>query len=584
MNFFTPSNSHAILQALDASQARVEFDLSGIILDANSNFCAALGYALVEIKGKHHRIFVDPEEAAAPAYQAFWDDLARGKYSSGKYKRLTKAGAEIWIEATYNPVLHGKKPIKVVKFASDITETMRRALDDSRKLAAVSRSQAIIEFAPDGTILAANENFCKTVGYELSEIVSKHHRIFCDQQYAATAEYSRFWQALAAGTFSAGEYVRYGKGGREVWIQAAYNPILDDKGRVYKVVKFATDVSERMSALSQLADGLRAMKEGDLTRRLNSPFVLSMEKVRGDFNDAIEGVRRALIEVGESAQSIAASSNEMRSASSDLAQRTEQQAASVEQTAAALEQITTTVKDSSRRADDAGKLVTTARQFAEQSSVVVAEAISAMGGIAQSSKEITSIISVIDEIAFQTNLLALNAGVEAARAGEAGKGFAVVAQEVRELAQRSAKAAKEIDALIKRSESQVTQGVSLVNKTGDALSSISGQIAEIAQNVTAIVEGTKEQSIGLQEINQAVNSIDQGTQRNAAMVEESTANSHRLAQDAKLLHDLFSRFKTGKAQLTQRPAPVAQPEHRSAPRLVAAGGGATTIEGDWQEF
>ena len=583
MNILPRSDRQAILEALDASQARIEFDLKGIILDANPNFCAALGYSLAEIKGKHHRVFVDPDEAAGPTYQPFCNDLAAGKFDRRQYKRITKAGKEIWIEASYNPVFRGGKPFKVVKFATDITERKLKALDDARKLEAVARSQAIIEFGPDGTILTANANFCTTVGYDLSEIVGKHHRMFCDTAYSRSEDYARFWQSLASGTFSAGEFVRYGKGGREVWIQAAYNPIVDDRGKVYKVVKFATDVSERMSALTVLAEGLRAMKQGDLTHRLEKPFVLSMEKVRSDFNEAIEGVKRAIVEVGDNAESIAASSGELRSAASDLSKRTEQQAASVEETAAALEQITTTVKDSSRRADEAGKLVTTARDYAEQSSAVVKEAIGAMGEIAQSSKEISGIIGVIDEIAFQTNLLALNAGVEAARAGDAGKGFAVVAQEVRELAQRSARAAKEIDAIIKTSENQVTRGVSLVDKTGNALTSISGQIADIATNVHAIVEATREQSIGLQEVNQAVNTIDQGTQQNAAMVEQSTANSHKLAQEAQSLRDLFNRFRTGKEAV--KPAPQRQQpvKPQAVSRPLVSGANALAVN-EWEEF
>jgi methyl-accepting chemotaxis protein len=268
--------------------------------------------------------------------------------------------------------------------------------------------------------------------------------------------------------------------------------------------------------------------------------------------------------VGENAEAISAGSKQISSAAGDLSKRTEQQAASIEETAAALEEITTTVADSSRRADHAGKLVADTRGNAEQSGEIVRKAIAAMGQIEGSSKEISNIIGVIDDIAFQTNLLALNAGVEAARAGEAGKGFAVVAQEVRELAQRSAKAAKEIKALINTSGEQVKTGVQLVGQTGQALEQIVRQVHEIDINVSAIVEAAKEQATGLKEINTAVNVMDQGTQQNAAMVEESTAASHNLAREAAALFSLIGQFQVGTATAQSLPA-VVHARHRAVP-------------------
>jgi methyl-accepting chemotaxis protein len=249
--------------------------------------------------------------------------------------------------------------------------------------------------------------------------------------------------------------------------------------------------------------------------------------------------------VGSNAEGIASGSGEVRQASDSLSSRTEQQAAAVEETAAALEQITRAVADSAKRAEEAGDLVLRTKTGAEYSGGIVRNAVGAMGEIAKSSREISSIIGVIDEIAFQTNLLALNAGVEAARAGEAGKGFAVVAQEVRELAQRSAQAAKEIKTLITTSSEQVTRGVGLVDETGKALEQMLGQVAEIDGNVAAIVEASREQSIGLKEISNAVNSMDQNTQQNAAMVEQTTAASHSLAREAEMLRELLARFRFG---------------------------------------
>ncbi|MGG2474397.1 methyl-accepting chemotaxis protein, partial [Rhizobium sp. BR5] len=279
-----------------------------------------------------------------------------------------------------------------------------------------------------------------------------------------------------------------------------------------------------------------------VTYRIVQPFVPSLDGIRGDFNRAAEQLQSTLTQVAQNARGIDSGANEIRAAADDLARRTEQQAAAVEQTAAALEEITTTVKDSTRRAQEAGHLVGRAKVGAEKSGEVVQKAVSAMEQIATSANEISNIIGVIDEIAFQTNLLALNAGVEAARAGEAGKGFAVVAQEVRELAQRSANAAKEIKNLITTSNGQVQQGVQLVGETGKALELIVTEVQEINRHVLAIAESAQEQSSGLQQINTAVNQMDQDTQKNAAMVEESTAASHGLAREASSLNRLIAQF------------------------------------------
>ena len=292
-----------------------------------------------------------------------------------------------------------------------------------------------------------------------------------------------------------------------------------------------------------LAGGLQALADGDLSHRLDKPFVADLDSLRSDFNHSVEKLSQAMQVVGSNAAAISSGSNEIRSASDDLAKRTERQAASVEETAAALEEITTTVRDAAKRADEARRLVVATGEDAKGSGTVVHSAVEAMREIENSSVEISNIIGVIDDIAFQTNLLALNAGVEAARAGEAGKGFAVVAQEVRELAQRSANAAKEIKALINTSSLQVESGVSLVGKTGTALESIVSQVATISEHVQAIAEAYREQSLGRQEISNAVNAMDQGTQQNAAMVEQSTATAHGLATEAAALMDLLAQFR-----------------------------------------
>ena len=295
-------------------------------------------------------------------------------------------------------------------------------------------------------------------------------------------------------------------------------------------------------AVDALAVALKALAEGDLTRQIDTPFTGRLEQVRVDFNTSVAGLRQTMDDISRATDAIDAGTQEIRNAADDMSRRTERQAASVEETAAALEEITATVRDSTRRAEEAGALVSRTRSGAQQSGVLVQDAVSAMQLIENSSREISNIIGVIDEIAFQTNLLALNAGVEAARAGEAGKGFAVVASEVRALAQRSAEAAKEIKNLISTSAGQVESGVRLVGETGASLEKIVIEVNEINDHVAAIVTAAREQSSSLAEVNTAVNTIDQGTQQNAAMAEQSTAASHGLARETSSLNTLIARF------------------------------------------
>ncbi|MDQ1186408.1 methyl-accepting chemotaxis protein [Agrobacterium larrymoorei] len=372
--------------------------------------------------------------------------------------------------------------------------------------------------------------------------------------------------------------------------EADANRSLSEKERIARDEQKAKEAEDTQFAVDHLADGLSRLSDGDVCYRISQPFVAHLDVVRENFNASAEKLQSALTRVAENARGIDAGANEIRSAADDLAKRTEQQAASVEETAAALEEITTTVKDSTRRAQEAGHLVAKARTGAEQSGEVVRKAVVAMERIEKSSGEISNIISVIDEIAFQTNLLALNAGVEAARAGEAGKGFAVVAQEVRELAQRSASAAKDIKGLISTSNTQVQEGVELVGETGRALETIVAEVQEINRHVMAIVEAAQEQSSGLQQINTAVNQMDQDTQKNAAMVEETTAASHGLAREASSLNQLLGQFKlsaTFEAPIraaTPAERPAASPARALGRKLATAFNGNAAVKQDWQEF
>jgi methyl-accepting chemotaxis protein len=350
---------------------------------------------------------------------------------------------------------------------------------------------------------------------------------------------------------------------------------------------------QQASVVEALGTGLSHLSDGDLMFRLGSAFAPEYEQLRSDFNGAIGKLNETMTMVGTNTNGIRTGTDEIAQASDDLSRRTENQAASLEQTAAALDEITATVRKTASGAKQASVVVGAAKEEAEHSGMVVAEAVSAMGQIEQSSKEIGQIIGVIDEIAFQTNLLALNAGVEAARAGDAGRGFAVVAQEVRALAQRSAQAAKEIKALISASSQQVSQGVDLVGETGKALQSIVGKVAEIDLLVSEISASAQEQATGLNEVNSAVNQMDQVVQQNAAMVEEATAATHSLKSETEELARLISRFKVSVGQAVARPqAALAAAKNRPAPsparalvRKVAAGVGCEAPSSDsWEEF
>jgi methyl-accepting chemotaxis protein len=586
------SNGDAIITALHRSLAIIEFAPDGNVLSANQNFCRLLGYEPAEIIGRHHRMFVDADYARSAEYSEFWAKLGRGEFDAREYKRIGKGGKEVWIQATYNPILNARgKVTKVVKVAADVTaETLKNA-ENAGKLAAISRVQGIIEFRPDGAIVTANENFLKVVGYRLDEVVGRHHRMFVDSAYADSAEYREFWSALNRGEALAREFRRVAKGDKEIWLQASYNPIFDPNGRVVKVVKFAIDITPRVRAVKEIGDGLGALAAGNLVQRLARPFIPELDKLRVDFNAAVERLEDAIGGVVSGAEVIASATREISVAADDLARRTEQQAASLEETSAAVAEITGTVRKTADSAAEAHRVAVRAKADAQSSGEVVRKAVEAMSRIEKSSSDIEQITGAIDEIAFQTNLLALNAGVEAARAGEAGRGFAVVASEVRALAQRSAEAAKEIKHLISSSSSEVVAGVGLVTRAGEALEQIVERVSEINEVISVIASSATDQSASLQQVNVAVNQMDQDTQKNAAMVEQTTAASHNLRREAEGLSESVLMFQVSRMREAERDG-MASPAQKARPALKTVGGrgrsaarvAAELAENEWREF
>src|SRR5579872_3387003 len=281
------------IAAINKAQAVIEFNMDGVVISANDNFLNALGYTLAEVKGKHHSMFVDEAYKQSAAYKEFWAKLNRGEYDAAEYKRIGKGGKEVWIQASYNPILDLEgKPFKVVKYATDVTEQKLRNADYQGQMAAISKAQAVIEFEMDGTVITANENFLKALGYSLEEIKGQKHSLFVEESYRKSAEYADFWTKLRRGEYQAAEYKRIGKGGREVWIQASYNPILDLNGRPFKVVKYATDITPQKAAVNALlADAAmlsKAAVEGKLATRADA------SKHHGDFRKVVEGVNATL--------------------------------------------------------------------------------------------------------------------------------------------------------------------------------------------------------------------------------------------------------------------------------------------------
>ncbi|HDS1521948.1 TPA: PAS domain S-box protein [Stenotrophomonas maltophilia] len=542
----------AQVAALHRVQAVIEFALDGTILQANDNFLHAVGYRLEDIQGKHHSMFVDPEQARSAEYRDFWARLGRGEYDAGQYRRFGKGQREIWIQASYNPVLDRQgRPYKVVKFATDITAQKLQAADSAGQLAAIGKSQAVIEFSMDGRILSANENFLEVTGYGLDEVRGQHHSLFVEPGHRSSDEYRRFWEKLGRGEYDAGQYRRLGKGGREVWIQASYNPILDLNGKPFKVVKYATDITAQVHenqamqrAVAQTREVVAAAKQGDLTRRV------AMADKQGPIADLCDGVN-SLVEamaaiIGQitfAADTIAVGATEIAQGNSDLSQRTEQQAASLEETAVSMKGLAETVQRTATNARQASQLAGGAADVAARGGSVVHEVVETMAVINASSRRIVDIIGVIDGIAFQTNILALNAAVEAARAGEHGRGFAVVATEIRELSQRSASAAKEIKHLIDESVANVGAGTAQVESAGRTMDEIVTNVRRVSDLMTEISTASQQQSDDIQQMNHAVDLIDQGTQQNAALVEEASAAARSMEEQSAQLLQTVAGFR-----------------------------------------
>ncbi|MEN9896147.1 MAG: hypothetical protein RIR97_1999 [Pseudomonadota bacterium] len=594
LDSFGLGTSKAKMQALDSVEANIMVaDQSLTITYMNPAVIGLLRKAEADLKKELPRFNVDT--LIGSNIDVFHKNPSHQRAMLAQLKNRHKATiriGELSFDLVVTPLKQGEKINGFVVEWADAKERLQN-LDFTAQIAAISRAQAIAEFLPDGTIVRANQNFCDATGYTQDEVKGMHHRKLVERAFVESPAYVTFWDNLRNGQFQAGEYKRLHKDGRAISLQASYNPIMGANGKVEKVVKFALDVTPRVRAVDDIANGLQRLADADLDCHIVEAFSADFEPLRQNFNKSIEQLNQTLLAVSQSVGTIANGSTEISDGANDLSRRTEQQAASLEETAAALDQITANVTMSAKRADEARQVATQANSNATESGIVVSDAMAAMSRIENSSNQISNIIGVIDEIAFQTNLLALNAGVEAARAGDAGRGFAVVAQEVRELAQRSATAAKEIKGLIQASTQEVSTGVTLVGKAGTALKTIGDFIVSINQHMDAIATSAKEQSVGLAEVNTAVNQMDQTTQQNAAMVEQTNAAANSLSSESANLNRMISQFHLSGRQSQRSPVQTLQSMGRAmaspargasadAPRPArAAGGGATQ---QWSEF
>ncbi|MCC6708470.1 MAG: PAS domain S-box protein [Gammaproteobacteria bacterium] len=582
-------------------------DKKGDILWCNDKFVEISKYPRDELIGHGHNTTRHPDMPKA-VFKEMWNTIGHGNIFRGVVKNRAKDGTPYYVDAVIAPLMGDNgKPRGYLGVRYDITEAEVERQNARGILGAIDASFGYIEFDLGGNVTMANANFCELLGYRSEEIIGRHHRMFVEPTLARSDEYRQFWADLNDGKPQSDLYKRIAKSGKEIFIQATYAPVKDEMGRVFKIVKIATDVTaqklyemEVAEILRKTSDVMGEVQNGNLTRTLDGSYTGEFAVLQDAVNGSIAQLREIVGKIRGGALSINTASSEVAKGNTELSARTEEQASSLEETAASMEEMTSTVQQNADNSRQANQLAASARDQAMQGGQVVSRAVEAMSAINQSSRQIADIIGVIDEIAFQTNLLALNAAVEAARAGEQGRGFAVVASEVRNLAQRSATAAKEIKALISDSVQKVSEGSKLVDESGSTLNEIVTSVKKVSDIIAEIAVASEEQSSGISQVNTAVTQMDQMTQQNAALVEEAAAASESMDEESRALIELMQFFNIGDAGFggtvaprnerrgTERPwsgNAGAKPTAKSAPVAAArVAGGGSHDDNVWEEF
>ncbi|OBV38783.1 methyl-accepting chemotaxis protein [Janthinobacterium psychrotolerans] len=547
----------AINTAIHRVQAVIEFELDGTILHANDNFLKVVGYALDQVQGKHHAMLCDAEYVKTPQYRQFWARLARGEFDQGDYKRIARDGHEVWISASYNPIFDADgKPYKVIKFANDVTAVKMRNAEYEGKVSAIAKAQAAVEFDMHGNVIDANANFLDVMGYELADIKGEHHRVFCEADYANSLDYKKFWQKLNRGEFDSGRYKRIGNNGKVVWIQATYNPILDLNGKPYKVVKYATDITEQIRLETSIHDksddesrkvkvlleSVARAAQGDLTCTIVQEGSEPIDLLAGGIGKMIVDLRGVIANVVAAAGGFADSSHAIAERATGVAVGTQALGATVEQMNASIDGLTFSINSIAENVSSADYLARATQQEAEAGARAVAKSIEAMDLINRSSEDIGEIVKVISEIANQTNMLAFNAAIEAARAGEHGLGFSVVADEVRKLAERSSQATKEISKLINESVKRVTTGSEISRQASDAFDKIVSGVGKTTLAISDISKAANEQLLTAREVSTAIQYIAEETEKSAANVDSIARSTDALNDRAGSLNQTVSGF------------------------------------------
>ncbi|WP_288586442.1 PAS domain-containing methyl-accepting chemotaxis protein [uncultured Methylobacterium sp.] len=587
------SGTAAKLDAIERSQATVAFDLDGRLLEANDNFLGLMGYGLEEVRGRHHRLFVDPAEAAEPAYAAFWASLRRGEFQSAEYRRLAKGGREVWIRASYNPVLDARgRPIRIVKFALDITAEKQAAIDSAGQITAINRSQAVIHFAPDGTILEANPLFLTAMGYDLAEVRGRHHRMFVTEAEAASPAYREFWAGLARGEYHGGEFKRRGKDGGDVWIQATYNPILDATGRTLKIVKYATDITAakqhaadtagkieaalRSQAVIEFAmDGtileanghfLKAMGYGldEVVGRHHRMFVSPDQAASPGYAEFWAGLRAGRYaaavfqRLGKGGREVWIQATytpvldldgrpcKVIKFATDVTHSMTVRAraiAAAERTLSRVQAVSVATEEMHRTSTAIATQMDRSRHAVDEIQERMGTAGTATGRLDAAAQAMNGVVEAITAIAEQINLLALNATIEAARAGAAGRGFAVVASEVKNLAGQARAATDRISG-----EIGAMQVVS--REVAEALGSIRGAVDAVQGFIAETTSASERQRATTGEVSHNVQTTAAGVADLAGSLDEWL-----VGVEERRIGDRVRTSKPGRVTLPAGPGP-----------------------------